>query len=208
MKQFQNLTIHSDLSEEETISRIAAKLPKSWTRDQKLEVDLMVNVDGKLYCFELKSTKAGAARLWANGGKHGVTVANIVPLDKNQLTPDEYNEILRLFVHDGVDGQFRYDLTKAEITLDDVLGEDSATRFKKFSGAANKSTGHSHPLDDQRWLEFIYSTVRNGEKLDFKDLVFFLIDDGWDQESANELAGDFSYGSRAMKYALEAERTA
>lgn len=208
MKNFQDLTIETALSPEETIARISAHLPESWVRDQTREADLMINVGGKFYCFEFKSPRAGGARLWAASSDKRLTVTNIIPTDKTELTPDEYNEILQLFVACGVEGQFQYALTKDEIRVSDALGETSAMKLKAFSSAANKSSGHSHPLDDQRWLDFVHSTVQQEEKLDSHVLISFLIDEGWDAESAEELAQDFSYGSRAMKYALNMERGA
>lgn len=206
MKTFQDLTIQTDLRPEETIAKIAARLPEGWMRDQKREVDLTLNLGGQLYCFELKQSLFGSARLWAAPNEKGLAVTNIVPIDKSELTADEYNEILRLFVEHGVKGQFQYSLTKAEIGVSDVLSDASAVKLKVFSSAANKSSGHSHPLDAKRWLAFIYSTVKNNESPDSNILVTLLKEDGWDEESAEELAADFSYGARAMRFAIEAER--
>lgn len=202
MKKFQELTIKTNSTPEEAARAIATHLPPQWMRDAKREADIVLNVGGKFFCFEIKASPAGAARLWATPSDDGISVRNIVPIDKPELTPDEYNEILGIFVRDAINGHFKYEMSKPEVKLADLIGKASSEKFRAFSSSANKSTGHSHPLDDTRWLDFIYSVVKHGESLDSDELQFFLREDGWDEQTAQDLAADFSYGLRAMQHAL------
>lgn len=204
MKKFQELTIKTTATPDETAADIAAFLPDQWTRSPDREADLKLNVGGKFFCYEIKSSPAGPARLWASPSEKGFTVTNIVPMIKTELTKDEYNQILRLFIRDCVDGHFQYNVTESDVKLTDLISSDSYEKFHAFSASANKSTGHSHPLDDVRWLNFIYSMATRNESLDSDELEFFLMEDGWDEQSAQDLASDFSYGLRAMKHALTA----
>jgi hypothetical protein len=204
MKKFQELTIKTTAAPDHTAADIAAFLPSTWARNADREADLVINMGGKFFCFEIKSTPIGGARLWATPSEKGLAVTNIVPSDKSELTPDEYNEILNLFIRQGVEGHFQYEVTKPEVKLTDLINSESADKFRRFSSSANKSTGHSHPMDESRWMDFLYSIVKHDESLETDELVFFLREDGWDEESAQDLAADFSYGFRAMKYALDA----
>src|SRR3546814_3953965 len=49
--------------------------------------------------------------------------------------------------------------------LDDWLDEESAAALRRFSAAANKATGASHPLDQRRWFDFIISAHRSGKDI-------------------------------------------
>ncbi|MFZ2999752.1 MAG: hypothetical protein WA071_05440 [Undibacterium umbellatum] len=206
MKKFQDLIIKTDLQESEVTRIIASRLPESWVEPREFNADILAKVGGAYYAFDLKSSRSGRARLWMAPSENGIIVSNIIPLDKRELAPDEYNEILQKFVEQGVKGSFDFILTDPEILLTDVLSEVSSQKLIAFSSSANKSTGHSHPLDEKRWLAFVYSTVKQDEEIDFELLVSFLSEQGWDDESAQDLADDFSYARRAMRYALESER--
>ena len=202
MKRFQELTIKTTSTPEETVRAITAQLPPQWMRDAKREADIVLNVGGKFFCFEVKASPAGPARLWAAPSDGGIAVKNIIPIDKTELTPDEYNEILGLFVRDAINGHFKYEISKPDVKLTDLVSKATSEKFRVFSSCANKSNGRSHPLDETRWLDFIYSVARQSESIESDELQFFLREDGWDEQSAQNLTEDFSYGLRAMRHAL------
>ncbi len=83
--------------------------------------------------------------------------------------------------------------------LEDLLSDESCRKFRKFSRTANKSTGRAHPSDEEKWLEFIYSILKNGEYLAIEDLRFFLQEDRWDEQTALELSLDYEYGYETHK---------
>jgi hypothetical protein len=43
----------------------------------------------------------------------------------------------------------------------DWMSEKSAKLLSKFSSCANKSTGASHPMDEERWLDFILEAYKD-----------------------------------------------
>lgn len=73
-------------------------------------------------------------------------------------------------------------------------------KFEVFSKTANKITGHSHPNDENKWFEFIYSTLIHNEYLLPDYLQYFLIENGWEKQTAYELSLDYEYGYNAIKF--------
>lgn len=154
-------------------------------------------------------------------------VINIVPLNKNQLSVEEYNDVLMLFYKDIV-VPFKEKNNYVEIPQpsDDifdplsVMSKTALEKLKKFCGAANKSTGSAHPCDRERWLNFICQTVVDERIIDSDTLRNFLQDKeywhekpddflgvmgsfAWDEEKAYELSMEYEIISEAMQYYKE-----
>ena len=103
-----------------------------------------------------------------------VKVCNIVPLQKNQLTIDEYNQLLDLFYNDiaRVYGETHDDIkvvgpSSGQFNPLDYISEEALKKLTLFCNAANKSTGSSHPCDEERWFDFICQTVDDGKIFDY-----------------------------------------
>lgn len=147
--------------------------------------------------------------------KGELRVGNIVPIEKNQLSVDEYNAVLLQFYGDVIK-PFKESGTELKILQpsDDifdpttVISEVSLKKLKLFCSAANKSTGSSHPCDQERWFDFICQTVDDGKMFDYSTLANFLQDEAywgkkpddfigvmgsyaWDEEHAYELASEY-----------------
>ena len=48
-----------------------------------------------------------------------------------------------------------------------------------------------HPLDEVRWKKFVSTAKRNGDKVSTNVLVRHLMENGWDEELARELASKY-----------------
>lgn len=133
--------------------------------------------------------------LWGTGD--GYYVPNIVPMETGWLTYSQYNAVLVDFVECVLEPVaakcgFLVKITKPNQDVDDWLSSDAAAKLRRFSGSANKSTGASHPMDERRWFDFVVAVHRNSEKLAGDRLARWLHEaEGWDEETAHELAGDF-----------------
>lgn len=130
-------------------------------------------------------------------------VNNIIPQEKTELLVDEYNGILECF----------YDMLKNEIDnlcgCDiiilkndnfnplDIMSQTAWNKLYKFSRLANKNNGLSHPMDRDRWNDFICQTlVDNTEILD-EDLLNIMCDCddvalNWEHSRGKELVQDFA----------------
>ena len=125
---------------------------------------------------------------------------------RGSLTFAQYNAVLADFIARiaaPVTAQFGFTISTTEPrqTLDDWLSPDAALKLKRFSGAANKSTGASHPLDERRWFDFLVAVHRSGDKPGADRLARWLHEvDGWDEDSAHNLAGDFETALALLAY--------
>jgi hypothetical protein len=147
---------------------------------------------------------AAGLTLWGRDG--GYYVPNIVPIEARSLSYSEYNAILTDFVDRvarpvcdrlGVG----IELSSDSQSLEDWTTDDVATCLRRFSAAANKSTGASHPMDQRRWFDFLVASHRSGRELDVETLARWLREvDGWDEETAYDLAGNYQNALALLTY--------
>lgn len=139
--------------------------------------------------------RAAGLTLWSRDD--GYYVPNIVPIEFGELGIAQYNAILADFIERivrPVASQFDYriDATEARQDLKDWTSADAARKLRVFSAAANKSTGASHPMDQRRWFDFIIAVHDCRKTIGADYLVRWLHEiEGWDEESAHELAGQY-----------------
>lgn len=146
------------------------------------------------------SEKLPAAGLTLWGNDEGYYVPNIVPLEVGSLTFRQYNAVLADFIERiaaPVASRFAFtiDATEPRQTLDDWVSDDAAMKLRRFSAAANKSTGANHPMDERRWFDFLIAVHRARDKLGADRLARWLHEvEGWDEDTAHRLAGDYENG--------------
>lgn len=204
-------------------SEIYNYFPKEWIRPQEEPfLDDYVRVD----YIGNKVPKAEVliyygADSWREGT---IRVNNIVPLEKSQLSIDEYNQILDLFYVDVV---VPYCEQHSDIIVtgpssgrfdpSDYITEEALKKLRLFCNAANKSTGSTHPCDEERWFDFICQTVEDNRMFDYDTLYRFLMDKeywgekpkdfigvmgtyAWSEDMAAELAMEYENYTRFLEY--------
>jgi hypothetical protein len=126
-------------------------------------------------------------------------VSNIVPIGAQQLTVDQYNNILREFETRfakpaaGLLG-VRVELSSAEQSLEDWLSPQSAGLLRAFSRGANKSTGSGHPMDRERWLNFLIALHRSGEDPNIGLIERWLVEEErWRDETTSRLLSEYEF---------------
>lgn len=220
MKDFAELTITGSADDLQRFIRDMTTRLVGWRRNFEREKDLADGGDGsKHIAIETPRQRAGlpAATLYlhpkeADGSSYGVV--NIVPIDAHRLSFDEYNAILSAFYEENVKGRTEafgllVEHASGEFTPEDLVksGRLSAENLRKlrlFSRAANKSTGSSHPLDEQRWWDFICSLVTVGEVVELDTLRKLLMEDqGWHEEGAIRLSHEYETLTRFLRFFLE-----
>ncbi len=202
MNKFRELSINFVESKDKTIEMLISHLGNDWQRNFASEENLLAISGTAQICIDYVGQNIPKNKLWLNKNGKKLYVTNIIPQEKTQLSIDEYNKIIELFVNQVLNvANLPYEMSKAQVKLEDLLSEESCCKFWAFARTANKSTGRMHPNDEEKWLDFIYSTLNHGEFLDLEDLRFFLIEEGWDETTAWELSLDYEYGYEAMKHA-------
>lgn len=169
---------------------LTEKASKAYGYDRQLMCIESPDID-----FKEKNIK-GVLWLWL--GNSSVEIFNIVPLIGNHLEFSEYNYILESF-HKSIVEQLsatyslKIEISKPFFDIADVATTESIDALKSFSESANKSTGHTHPCDFRRWCEFVISSYRAEKHIGVSDLMNWLIENGWADDMANELALDYEY---------------
>jgi hypothetical protein len=200
-----------------TVAEVERSLAGAWTRDRAEEEQMqsLATRSQPTYCFSC-ATEGGrpAATVFLTEKAPGVLYAsNIVPQSKHQLSHGEYNGILEEFCDRFVRpaaGRVgaRVDLTATEVALEHWLPPAAAEKLRTFSAAANKSTGSAHPLDRERWNDFVIAAHEGRSRLDSSTLRRWLIEiEGWASEVADQLAIEYEFGRELLAFA-ESRRSA
>jgi len=209
MKVFKDLEIAVPESRRaDFISRLEKGLPKGWKRDREAESRSRSHGEEEFtYIICNASSKRQSALVaLAPKNKDTLHVSNIVPRKLSELAHDQYNHILDEFATKCVDPiakQMNLKVKRSldQETLESWVCQETAEKFQKFSASANKSTGTAHPLDKERWYDFVNSIVRNKDPLDASTLRRWLVeDDGWPQDIAEEMAIEFEQEVGLLKY--------
>ena len=178
--------------------------------------------------FDYLGNKVDNARVCISTGKYvlqgELKVTNIVPLEKNQLNIEEYNAVLQKFYEDII---VPYKASNHEISITEpsadefdprtVISSKALKKLEAFCNGANKSTGSSHPSDQERWFDFICQTVDDGMMFDYSTLADFLQDESywgkkdpgflgvmgsfaWDEDHAYQLASEYENACMLLQY--------
>jgi len=199
MKVYQDLELPlENISIEQILIKIDAALPFSWVRDTERENELAKKLhDVKQYAYStVNNPDLPDARLWlTNNDKGGLYVSNILPCEIGTLTMEEYNSIMMSFVDVlKKESTIIFQLTKADMSLEDFVPKDIAEKLIKFSNNANKSTGYSHPCDFKRWLDFVISFHQCKCKRRLGLIERWLHEEsGWLWETASKLSCQLEY---------------
>lgn len=149
------------------------------------------------------STGFDAAGLVLFAMPGGLEVTNIVPLEHSELSHRAYNTILEDFAEQiarpaASASGFVVEISDGTIQIEDKLTPAAAEALRRFSALANKSTGASHPFDQQRWFDFIIQSHRDHSDLDADLVLRWLCEsDNWPEDKASALAIEYER-SRAL----------
>lgn len=132
-------------------------------------------------------------------------MVNVVPDESGELSHDEYNDAVAEF-HDkyladvctslGLTAQ----LGAVHFDLEKDLPPGVFEALSMFSGAANKSTGSSHPMDRERWFDLIWRAHAADADLDPTLLGQWLEADGWGYREARELAIEYEFSRGLLRH--------
>lgn len=189
---------------------LVAAAADPWSYDEERSAEIQRNTvsnDDVLVFRRCAAEALPAAGLTLRERHDGFYVSNIVPTEASELGYGEYNALLQDFgerlVRPVADAHgWGVEITPGRQRLEDWAPAEVALALRRFSSAANKSTGASHPMDQQRWFAFLVAAHRTGTSLDADRLGRWLHEaHGWDEDSAHELAGDYERAMALLDYA-------
>ena len=208
MRVFRDLKlIGSDSEQKKLLDQVEQLLDNGWTRDRDSEVEFRsrARIEYKIFTCSQAGSRP-AANLFLCLDKNGyLYVCNIVRKTVGKLETEDYNAILEEFqthflepASKGLDIQII--TTPAERNIDNSMSPEIAQRLKQFSAAANKSSGGTHTLDENRFFEFIVQAHQESSLLNESELEDLLVDDGWSKDHALNLSYNYRFGRDLLKH--------
>lgn len=202
---FQDLYLRHPMGSKTIRGALLQATAGHWIHNDLKEESIRDTSVGQLVdviAFERPATKGlPGVTLWMfEDGQGGYKVSNVVPIQQGQLDVAGYNAALVDFATTVISPVIKSSgielvLTSADQTIEDWTDLATASALKRFSSLANKSTGRSHPLDEERWLDFIISAHHGGRPLDPEQLSRWLIEvERWSDDIAHDLVSEYSIG--------------
>lgn len=202
LEVFQELVLEATSDGTSAIrSSLLMHIASNWQHDEAKEQDLMAHGSQSgediMVFLRKPDEKAPSVGLVLWQEKNGYKVVNIVPQESGELSISQYNAVLQDFVKHivepaALDKKFCVEVSKPWRAIQDWLGETPAAMLRKFSGAANKSSGASHPKDQERWQDFLIAVHKSGHREDPELLRRWLIDiEHWPEEIASNLSASY-----------------
>ena len=195
----------------ETVGRILQQMLSrqagGWRRSVAREESIRAVSD--LFCFEYDGAHGvPGATVWVSTKDDGQVLyeTTIVPTIEREISVEQCNAVLESFVDHMVrpltnESNVLVELTSAEPDLRDHMSAPVEKRLRAFSSAANKTTGGTHPMDRQRWLEFLLAAHRENIDWSSEDLHRWLVEDGWEEDVADGLAVQYDLARDLLRAA-------
>lgn len=172
--------------------------------------------NGKI-TIEYLGFKASHSELILSYGKSSleeVEVTNIIPLEKKQLTVEEYNQILNLFFEEVIKPYLK---KKPDIEVVNFLmgrfdplnyiSKDALDRLKTFLESVDNRFPIINDMNEEKWYGFICQTLDDNLAFDYDTLFLFLQDDEYwgngvalNENQAEFLAKEYSDCIRLLQY--------
>ncbi len=212
MKKFQHLTIrHEDprrlfallQSMKESNSK-AFKYLK--TESSNYAKNIFKTVD-KVACFKTERKTLFESKVWLYIGDYGLILANITSDLDSRLSITNYNLVLNTFFTEIVQpfiGGFQCVLTGEDVSFEEILPAEVYRSLNLWQDTCDKSAPIAHPLDNEKWLNFIVSYYDQCDgAITASDLQQWLSEDcQWPQgfyESIQEMGMLFEYSMDLLK---------
>jgi hypothetical protein len=211
MKRHRDLTVtaHSPQLEEFRARLNSAPTPPGWRTDEESARQVSTGGTNHATVFRTQGAQPEAA-VWLFWGDEKGEVTNITPVTVDELTLEQYNGLATRFADEvlrpaavGIDVQIA--LGPASETIEDLTTPRVASALRTFSVCANKATGASHPLDAERWREFLTLAHIDRVRLDANDLGEWLVEQKWDDRVASKLVIQYE-AARALLATYDRQR--
>ena len=201
MKIFKEMYISSGNKNISTLADVLLKnCKKPWYYNAVEYGKNYINVE-----YVSESPCSADIALYFNEDKNEYSVVNILPIDKDELSIEEYNEVLDKFYNffkgivdekDFVINFSKYGtMSKKDLMCEKTIEALDAVANNKLSGWS------SHPLDRDRWYTFILQSFNSNDYRKLEDtLENLLIEDyEWPEDKALKLAIEYEFAIDLLK---------
>lgn len=188
-----------------TAEAICESITGDWSRDleseERIQRKALLPGRGHTYSFHRKRRgQQRAVDLYLMEQDQTVLwVTNIVPQELGQLSYSEFNGVLEEFVElfarpASARTGSRIELSASSQDLEDWVPSDVAQKLRHFSLVANKWSGANHPDDRKLWNDFVLAAHRKDAEFSSSTLSRWLHEvGGWDEQRADQLAGEYEH---------------
>ena len=156
------------------------------------------------------SDKVPESEVVLNALDAGYRLSNIVPVvHSDRRDVEGWNAVLEDFIDHVVVpalNKTRHQLTVGprRVAMRDLTSLKGERALRRFSDAANRSTGSAHPLDEQQWMEFVIACAQAAGRQDRPPFVpplsghllgrWLTEVDGWTRDIADDLVVQYEFG--------------
>ncbi len=213
MGSLNELTIHGASEDlEELLKRVEERLDDGWKKDFEVErrLDQVTVRSSHSFPFSCsaKGHRPAVVLLLSTKGPNKLYVSTIVPLEKREITENEYNFILaefqsRFVTPAGEGMNVETKLARKRVMLEQYLSPEATRRLRTFSASGNRAI--LQPDDRKRWNDFTIQSYLDGTVVDPAILDAWLEENGWSEDSRCELLGEYE-AARSLLAAYDEER--
>jgi len=211
MKTFGELSIDlHGLSPDDFGDLAEASATGGWARDRSKDEEMQrTGGGGAWFTFALsghKTLPSAFLFITQKGSADTLYVPNVISPARDRLNYEEYNQILQSFTESVLaplksQSTIEFGLGGMEIDLAERMPQQVYDCLRLFSRAANKRTGSTHPLDLERWLDFLVAIDEAQVELDSHTLARWLVEvEGWEGEQASRLAEEYEFGRELLQH--------
>ena len=147
------------------------------------------------------------ATVWLILSGREVRITNIVPVQASSLSYYEYNSIFDRFFDQKISPAAKIAKVDAlstapEIHMEELVGNETYEKLTIWEITSNSDSGNGHPLDFERWADFLITAFTYKSNITPQLLKRWLLEDrGWsDIEVVEKLSDDFEYGMDLLNY--------
>lgn len=216
MKSYNQIYFTINAPIETFLSAIENSLTDGWIRDENADKRFkeIAGDDAASHYFhcDKRGSRWAATVILTRVEPEKYYLSHVQPNEDspNPFEPDQFNAIANEFLENFLRPLEQKDVLfilnfDGTIDLEVELGTELFKKLRAFSGAANKATRSAHPLDRERWFDFITSIAQADVELHPSDLKRWLREEGgWSDEVAHELALEFEFGQGLLDHKNDA----
>lgn len=159
--------------------------------------------DGFMAIRKEKTLTTDSSILFLKLETDNIQIANIIPVHKSEMSPEEYNQIIIEFEDSFVKNSpvsLSIYSTNPKLDLNSIVDQEIVELLQIFSDTANKYTGSAHPQDKKRWHDFIIHSYLRKSVLPSVILKNWLIEiEHWPDNIAIQLTIEYENALNILK---------